>query len=380
MSIIISHCDDPMGRGRCMPMHYKLLALEYLDTGQLSWEDCAFHFGVCTSTLGRWRRKREDAGLDDMRKNVRRPNNMIMTSENVQLLDSEIARLPDMSRVLMWQSGCGQLFNNSEGTTISYSSFCRSLGTFGVSKNMNKYSREIDLVKVLHFYDRLAELRASAGVSAADFVWVDEVGVFRVDAMNRMIISRRGRTVMLPFSCAKMREKVNLLAACTSTGVFKATAVHGCNIDSDIFCTWLEADIFPCLADGMVLVMDGASFHPKERIEGALKKLKLKVELLFTPPYCPFFNPIEFLFGRLKVRMRCDTLSFQQRIMSGDKLYDNSEEPCVIEECWDATAVTDCIWAFNMARVYGKLLVSFDETTGEIDEWGEIQDPEWKGE
>jgi len=45
-------------------------------------------------------------------------------------------------------------------------------------------------------------------------------------------------------------------------------------------------------------VMDGASIHLDEYIIHFLRSCGTRV--IFFPPYCPFYNPIEYVFGMIK--------------------------------------------------------------------------------
>ena len=46
--------------------------------------------------------------------------------------------------------------------------------------------------------------------------------------------------------------------------------------------------------------MDGASIHMHPNITHYLRSVGLVV--IFLPPYCPFYNPIEYAFGYVKDR------------------------------------------------------------------------------
>jgi transposase len=365
--------------GRVVDTGFKLDCLALLDQGH-TWQQVMNDKDVSMGALSKWKGKRESGDLIDRRTLGYSANNKIVTPEMTLILQEEVERLPDVSRAGMHR-GVGQLFRRKMsiknlGKTIGKSSFNFHARKFARDKQVQKASREIDLNKVIDFYDKVAELRRK-GTTAAHYVFVDEVGVFRVDGQKRTVIARKGRQVVMPFCCNSMRDKVNLLAACTATGVFPAYACHGCNIDSDIFMMWLEADVMPELCKGMVVVMDGASFHPREQLNKLLGTIG--VHLLFTPPYCPFFNPIEYLFGRMKVRMRSDMDSYFERLSIGkEKLFfpDQPERKGIIEECWEATPSKDAIWAYNTALIYGRLEVALTDT-GTLFLWGEVVD-EWE--
>jgi transposase len=51
-----------------------------------------------------------------------------------------------------------------------------------------------------------------------------------------------------------------------------------------------------------VWILDGASIHCDPGIVNYLRALGVIV--LFLPAYCPFFNPIEIMFGLVKKKMQ----------------------------------------------------------------------------
>ncbi len=67
---------------------------------------------------------------------------------------------------------------------------------------------------------------------------------------------------------------------------------------TELVCEWMEQLLLPELLPGQIIIIDNASFHPKERI----KKLMAKAgcEVLFLPAYSPDLNKIEKFWARLK--------------------------------------------------------------------------------
>ena len=72
-----------------------------------------------------------------------------------------------------------------------------------------------------------------------------------------------------------------------------------CN--TELVCEWIEQLLLPELLPGQIIIIDNASFHPKERIKKLLAKAGC--EVLFLPAYSPALNKIEkFFVSRLIVR------------------------------------------------------------------------------
>ena len=66
------------------------------------------------------------------------------------------------------------------------------------------------------------------------------------------------------------------------------------------FCNNGKANQYP--GKKSILILDGASIHCDPNIIYYLRSRGLKI--IFLPAYCPFFNPIEVVFGLLKSNMQ----------------------------------------------------------------------------
>ena len=60
--------------------------------------------------------------------------------------------------------------------------------------------------------------------------------------------------------------------------------------------------IYPYPGRHSVRIMDGASIHCDPNIVYCL--LSLEIRVIYLPAYCPFFNPIEFVFGVIKSHLQ----------------------------------------------------------------------------
>ena len=69
-----------------------------------------------------------------------------------------------------------------------------------------------------------------------------------------------------------------------------------CN--TQLFCQWMEECFVPELIPGQIVLIDNASFHPKERIKELVKQAGCQV--IFLPKYSPDLNKIEKFWARLK--------------------------------------------------------------------------------
>jgi transposase len=71
--------------------------------------------------------------------------------------------------------------------------------------------------------------------------------------------------------------------------------------DTEVMMVYFEA-ILPKLKTSSVIIMDNASFHKSDRISKLFQKYNHK--LVFLPPYSPELNPIEKMWGTIKINLR----------------------------------------------------------------------------
>ena len=92
------------------------------------------------------------------------------------------------------------------------------------------------------------------------------------------------------------RKRVSLLLAVGREGVVAHQVLSG-GVNSTRF-----ADFLRTLPDGRPVILDNCSIH-KTRDVRALCTSK-RIALRFTPPYCPWYNPVEFCFSEIKSAYR----------------------------------------------------------------------------
>lgn len=80
--------------------------------------------------------------------------------------------------------------------------------------------------------------------------------------------------------------------------VFLTVCLFDCNIDSDIFYSWLTKDLLPKTPENSVIVMDNASFHKRSDMKEAI--LEKWHTPIYLPPYSPDLNPIEHKWAQSK--------------------------------------------------------------------------------
>lgn len=69
-----------------------------------------------------------------------------------------------------------------------------------------------------------------------------------------------------------------------------------------IFFNYLSKNVDTYPGRNSIFILDGARIHCHPNITNYLRSLELIV--IFLPSYCPFYNPIEIIFGLCKKRMK----------------------------------------------------------------------------
>lgn len=86
-----------------------------------------------------------------------------------------------------------------------------------------------------------------------------------------------------------------------------AVQLWDCNIDSDVFLSWVKNVLLPSIPKKSVIVLDGAPFHKRSDIKKTIENKGHTLEIL--PSYSPDLNPIEKKWAQAKAIRRkelCD--------------------------------------------------------------------------
>ncbi len=134
------------------------------------------------------------------------------------------------------------------------------------------------------------------------FVFVDETGADRRDAMRKFAYSLRGK----PATARKLMvrgHRVSAVVGISCSGIldFHTTLT---TVDAEKFKHYVEDALVPFLQpfNGVnahsVVVLDNASIHHVEDVVDTIQRTGALVQ--FLPPYSPDMNPIEHTFAQLK--------------------------------------------------------------------------------
>lgn len=103
------------------------------------------------------------------------------------------------------------------------------------------------------------------------------------------------------------RQRFNTLACIGLRGVVAEVTLERGNVDGGVYEEFMIHNLLPKLSVGDVVVLDNASWHTARNVAGATvidAFADAGVRLLFLPPYSPDLNPIELLFGWVKLYIK----------------------------------------------------------------------------
>lgn len=103
-----------------------------------------------------------------------------------------------------------------------------------------------------------------------------------------------GKQAIVKFRPCSDRKRWSLLMAIASDGS-RTYTLSSDSVKGDAFAAFIQSLPFP---PNTCILLDNASIHKTKSVtQAAITK---GYNLLFTPPYCPEFNPIELVFGVIK--------------------------------------------------------------------------------
>ena len=118
----------------------------------------------------------------------------------------------------------------------------------------------------------------------------------------RRTLARRGETPILRHR-AKHREKVSLIAALVFSAALPEVGLHFRTYPRDYVNNVKAADFLRALLKELpgevVVLWDGGPMHKGEPIREVLRECT-RLSVVRLPPYCPHFNPVEYLWAWLK--------------------------------------------------------------------------------
>lgn len=161
----------------------------------------------------------------------------------------------------------------------------------GLSKKKAKFfgTSIAQVDKTTSFLQRRADMIAKG----RHFFSIDETSFGRHSAPTYGY-SAKGTPLVIQRNMSRV-QKTQTAICCVSSHDIIATDVFCGSANTTSFCEFIDGICFP---EGSVVLLDNVAFHHAS----AVKRLCTEkgIELLYVPPYSPWFNPIEMAFSIVK--------------------------------------------------------------------------------
>ena len=242
-------------------------------------------FSVAISTLSRWNRASRE-NISHVRK--QRSNNKA-SDALVAFIRHHLEHNPFLTRKEL-KTSISDVFGISVSTTLVGVSIHRA----GMTRKMThaRPSKPVDVTTYKDFLIKYRRIR-NAG---RHVVSIDETG-FDDSSLPHMGYSRKGCRLVIKHSKTSWR-RTSAVAAISSIGTRK-TLLSERPVNGDTFLRFLGSLDIP---SGSIILMDNIAFHKTQSVKTFTESKGW--ELLFTPPYSPWFNPIENVFSVVKHSFR----------------------------------------------------------------------------
>ena len=161
---------------------------------------------------------------------------------------------------------------------------------------------EQDAEKVKEYLERIKD------IPQEKIIYIDETGI------DKFLYRKYARAPRNEKVYGKIRgnkfERISIVAAQVEKKIIAPLQYKGM-MHSLFFEAWFEKHLIPELPQGVVIIMDNASFHRKKRLYELAEQYNVRI--IFLPPYSPELNPIENFWHWLKKKI-CDLLKFSQNL------------------------------------------------------------------
>ena len=170
----------------------------------------------------------------------------------------------------------------NHGIETTMSSVARARKRAGLRMKVARRSKQHQAADLNHpFFEEPSVYDGAIAVDESSFVSIDT--------------PRRGwalPNVDIPKPAPKKRGRTSLLLAVDEGGVVSHAMKSG-SFNSSSY-----ADFIRTLPQSRRLIADNVAFHKSKAAREAASQRN--ITLVFTPPYCPWFNPVEFAFSSVK--------------------------------------------------------------------------------
>ena len=255
--------------------------VKYFNSSTISMRAIGKIFGVCKDTVKRWIVSSTSSNTV-----TKVPTHIKIAHVVKRILDSEpFYRLSDIRRTL-----------SETGIYVSITTIFRSIQYNGMSYKFTQRDDGSTSVRPHTFYteDHLS----------GDTIAIDETCFYINDTQRKGWCMKNTR-----LKTPKMlsRVKMSTMLAIDRRGVVVTETIKG-NYNTETFAMFLDK-----IPANRKLVLDNVAFHKSKAVRDVARTKD--ITLCFTPPYCPWFNPVEFAFSVAKTCYRRSNVKFHSSSM-----------------------------------------------------------------
>ncbi len=257
--------------------------------------------GLCRTSIYRWLRRYEDAGLEALVEKIAQGPEPKLTDKQQQQVKRWIVgkdpRQYGFDYGLWTRRIVQSLIERKFGIPLGWTAVGRLLARLGITPQKplrRAYERDPKAVQQW-LDDTYPKLRRRAKKHGAKIYFLDEAG-FHSDPVLGRTYGLKGHTPVVGTS--GQRQRINAISAVNARGAFWYNVYSG-KLNASRFVEFLQ-DFMKGRRERVFLVVDGHPSHKAKKVQAYVKSLGGKLELHFLPPYAPDLNPDEFVWGHAK--------------------------------------------------------------------------------
>ena len=281
--------------------HLRMTAVRRVIEDQAAPSEVMQSMGLCRTSIYRWLRRYEEAGLEALVEKIAQGREPKLTDKQQQQVKQWLVgkdpRQYGFDYGLWTRRIVQSLIEKKFGLVVGLTAVGRLLAGLEITPQKplrRAYARDPQAIQEW-LAERYPKLRRRAKKCGAKLYFWDEAG-FRSDPVLGRTYGLNGHTPVVPTS--GQRQSINAISAVNAKGEFWYNVYSG-KLNAGRFVEFLQ-DFMKGRRERVFLVVDGHPSHKAKKVRAYIQSLRGKLELHFLPPYAPDLNPDEFVWGHAK--------------------------------------------------------------------------------
>jgi transposase len=281
--------------------HIRIVAVKRVVEDKETPSDVMKSLGLCRTTIYRWLRKYEDAGMEALVEKIAQgPEPKLNERQRQQVKRWILGKDPRQYGFdfgLWTRRIVCTLIKEKMGIDLGLTAVGRLLASLDITPQKplrRAYERDPQAVEQwrMEIYPKLQKRAKRLG---AAIFFLDEAG-FQSDPPLGRTYGLKGKTPVVVTS--GQRQSINVISAVNARGEFWAATYTG-KLNAESFVAFLE-NFMRNRSGKVFLVVDGHPAHKANLVKQLIERMKGRLELHFLPPYAPDLNPDEFVWSYMK--------------------------------------------------------------------------------